>query len=76
MVRNCIVHNNGEIQDFRYRDKLLLYANKKSLISDRFDEPVLKLKREYCDEVLNSFEFFFADLSINYRAKKKIVKND
>ena len=71
MVRNCIVHNNGEIQDYRYRDKLLPYATDKGLISDGFDEPILELNREYCDEVLNTFTFFFSDLSINYSSKRK-----
>jgi len=71
MVRNCIVHNNGAIQDYRYRDKLLPYATDKGLISDGFDEPILELNREYCDEVLNTFTFFFSDLSINYSSKRK-----
>jgi hypothetical protein len=65
-VRNCVVHNNGEIQDYRYRDILLPYVTDKGLILDDVDEPVLELNREYCDDVLNTFIFFFADLSINY----------
>ena len=71
MVRNCIVHSNGEIQDYRYRDQLLPYASDKGLLSDGLDEPILELNREYCDEALDDFMFFFADLSINYSRKHK-----
>ncbi|MFC2066773.1 hypothetical protein ACFLUO_06965 [Chloroflexota bacterium] len=69
MVRNCIVHNNGEIHNYRLRDKLIQYAGDKGLLPDGYDEPMLELNRDYCDEVLNTFIFFFSNLSINYSSK-------
>ncbi len=71
MVRNCIVHNNGEIQDYRYRNKLLRYASDKGITTDDYDETMLELNRDYCNEVLNTYIFFFSDLSINYSSKHK-----
>ncbi|MFC2017442.1 hypothetical protein ACFLUD_03415 [Chloroflexota bacterium] len=71
MIRNCIVHNNGEIQEYRYKDKLLKYANELGLVSSAYDEPILELTRDYCNEVCDDFMFFFSGLSINYSSRRK-----
>ena len=51
LVRNCIVHNNGFIQGFRYRDKLLPYITQKEITSQE-NEQEIALTEKFCREVI------------------------
>ncbi len=71
MVRNCIVHNNGSIDNYRGKAKLLEYARRTGIISDDDSEQTLELKQSYCEKVCETFESFFTYLSLDYQSKKK-----
>jgi len=71
MVRNCIVHNNGSIDNYRGKAKLLEYAKRMGIISDDDSEQALELKQSYCENVCETFESFFLHLSLDYQSKKK-----
>lgn len=71
MVRNCIVHNNGLIEESVYPDKLMEYARDAEILPEHAeleDEPRLELSAEYCEEVVNTMHDLFEDLYIVHLA--------
>lgn len=60
MVRNCIVHQRGIIDDLKQDDKLQAYLKKKNLLNDN----KITLNQEYCKEVTDTIrKFLFQVLS-------------
>jgi len=71
MVRNCIVHNNGVIDQYRGKVKLLEYAKSAGLMSEDDSEGVLELNKTYCENACETFENFFLYLSLDYQSKRE-----
>lgn len=67
MVRDCIVHNNGVVEDYKRCDDLMEYARNAEILPEHTefeDETRLELSAEYCEEVVSTMHNLFEDLYI------------
>lgn len=66
MVRNCIVHDNGQINEARSPDKVRDYAIEKGIILDASGQSELLITDNFNREVCNTMEQFFSKLHSAY----------
>ena len=66
MVRNCIVHNNGLINEARSPERIKQYAAEKGIILDDLGQPELLINEEFNKEVRNTMYQFFNKLHSAY----------
>ena len=65
-IRNCIVHNNGAINDARNPERITRYATEKGIITDNHGQPELLVTPEFNREVCDTMEKFFGKLTSAY----------
>lgn len=62
MIRNCIIHNNGVINEARNPERIRQYAAEKGIILDNPSQPELLITEEFNKEVCNTMHQFFNKL--------------
>ena len=66
MVRNCIVHNNGLVNEARSPERVRQYATEKGIILDNLGQPELLINEKFNKEVCNTMHQFFDKLHSAY----------
>ncbi len=62
MIRNCIVHDNGLINEARNPEKVRNYAIAKGIILDNSSQPELLITEDFNKEICNTMHQFFNKL--------------
>lgn len=65
-VRNCIAHNNGEVERLRYPDKVIEYASRMGILVDENGQRKLSLNQVFNKEVCGTMMKFFNRLMSAY----------
>ncbi|MBI4285067.1 MAG: hypothetical protein HY670_04090 [Chloroflexi bacterium] len=66
MIRNCITHHNGVIEETRNPDRVKKYAAEKGLLLDKAGRQELLLHEKFNREICNTMEEFFHKLTSAY----------
>ena len=66
MVRNCIAHHNGFIQNLRNPNKIIKYATKKKILIDESGHLEILLNTDFNAKVCETMVKFFGKLASAY----------